>query len=424
VADDVGDVLLESAPEMDVQYLQAPTDSEHGHIGPEGGGHQRQLVLVAPSVDAGGGRMGGRPVQSGVDVPAAHQDEGVEDGDHRFGAGIRPTGSLTRRQKQRTSTGRRHAVEVGHGKEGGRPLPRTPGGLLAVGREADERRRPCLHGLQYPTAPAGRGQTAGSVGAVADRLAGKVALITGAGSGIGRVAAELFAAEGAAVVVADVVADGARQTASAITAQGGRATAVTVDVADEEQVADMVGAAVSTFGGLHVLFNNAGIFPDDDGGVLDTPPSTWDRVMQVNLKGVWLGCRAAIPAMVDSGGGAIVNVASFVALMGAATAQVAYTASKGGVLAFTRELAVEYARSGVRANALCPGPIDTPLLAELLSDPVRRQRRLVHIPMGRLGRPEEIARAALFLASDESSFMTGSALVVDGGITAAYVTPE
>jgi len=259
---------------------------------------------------------------------------------------------------------------------------------------------------------------------MSERLSGKVALITGAGSGIGRVAAELFASEGAAVVVADVAAGAARETVAAITAAGGRAAAVTVDVADEEQVADMVGSAVDTFGALNVLFNNAGIFPGDDGGLLDTPPATWDRVMQVNLKGVWLGCRAAVPAMIDSGGGSIVNVASFVALMGAATAQVAYTASKGGVLAFTRELAVEYARSGIRANSLCPGPIDTPLLVELLADPERRQRRLVHVPMGRLGRPEEIARAALFLASDDSSFMTGSALVVDGGITAAYVTPE
>jgi NAD(P)-dependent dehydrogenase (short-subunit alcohol dehydrogenase family) len=259
---------------------------------------------------------------------------------------------------------------------------------------------------------------------MAERLAGKVAIITGAGSGIGRVSAHLFAAEGAAVVVADVDTDAVRDTAESITDAGGQVMAVAVDVADEWQVADMVAGAVGTFGGLHVLFNNAGIFPGDDGGVLDTPPATWDRVMQVNLKGVWLGCRAAVPAMIDSGGGSIVNVASFVALMGAATAQVAYTASKGGVLAFTRELAVEYARRGIRANAVCPGPIETPLLAELLSDPVRRQRRLVHIPMGRLGRPEEIARAALFLASDESSFMTGSALVVDGGITAAYVTPE
>jgi NAD(P)-dependent dehydrogenase (short-subunit alcohol dehydrogenase family) len=256
------------------------------------------------------------------------------------------------------------------------------------------------------------------------RLDGKVAVITGAGSGIGRVAAMLFAAEGAKVVVADVVGDHARSVADEIVAGGGSALPVTVDVSDQSQVEAMVAAAVSAYGGLQVLFNNAGIFPDDDGGVLDTPPETWQRVMEVNLKGVWLGCRAAVPAMLASGGGSIVNVASFVALMGAATAQIAYTASKGGVLAMTRELAVEYARQGIRANSLCPGPIETPLLAELLADPERRQRRLVHIPIGRFGRPEEIAKAALFLASDDASFITGSALVVDGGITAAYVTPE
>jgi NAD(P)-dependent dehydrogenase (short-subunit alcohol dehydrogenase family) len=256
------------------------------------------------------------------------------------------------------------------------------------------------------------------------RLEDKVAVITGAGSGIGRVAASLFAAEGASVVVADVVGEQAEAAAAEITSAGGSATAVRVDVSDEVEVGAMVDAAVSTFGRLDVLFNNAGIFPDDDGGILDTPPETWRRVMEVNLKGVWLGCRAAVPAMLDSGGGSIVNVASFVALMGAATAQVAYTASKGGVLALTRELAVEYARRGIRANSICPGPIETPLLAELLADPARRERRLVHIPIGRFGRPEEIARAALFLASDDASFVTGSALVVDGGITAAYVTPE
>lgn len=256
------------------------------------------------------------------------------------------------------------------------------------------------------------------------RLDGKVAIVTGGGSGIGQVTAKLFASEGGRVAVADIRGDQAASTAAAITALGGQATAITVDVTNEDQVHAMVERAVNTFGGLHVLVNNAGIFPDDDGGVLDTPPSTWDFVMDVNLKGVWLGCRAAVPAMLASGGGSIVNVASFVALMGAATAQVAYTASKGGVLSFTRELAVEYARQGIRANSLCPGPIETPLLAELLADPGRRQRRLVHIPIGRFGRPEEIARAALFLASDEASFVTGSSMVVDGGITAAYVTPE
>ena len=256
------------------------------------------------------------------------------------------------------------------------------------------------------------------------RLEGKVAVVTGGGSGIGRAAATLFASEGAALVVADVAESAATATAEEIVTAGGRAEPVAVDVSDETQTHRMVETATTAFGRLDVLFNNAGIFPADDGGVLDTPPETWRRVMEVNLQGVWLGCRAAIPAMLASGGGSIVNVASFVALMGAATAQVAYTASKGGVLSLTREVAVEYARQGVRVNAVCPGPIETPLLAELLADPARRARRLVHVPMGRFGRPGEIAAAALFLASDESSFMTGSALVVDGGITAAYVTPE
>lgn len=256
------------------------------------------------------------------------------------------------------------------------------------------------------------------------RLDGKVALITGAGSGIGRAAAELFATEGARVLVADVSGDDAEATVEAIRAAGGDAQATRADVSRADDCTAMVDTAVRAYGGLHVLYNNAGIFPSDDGGVLDTPEDTWERVMAVNLRGVWLGCRAGIPAMVDSGGGSIVNVASFVALVGAATAQIAYTASKGGVLSMTREIAVEWARRGVRANALCPGPVETPLLAELMADPDRRARRLVHIPMGRLAQAGEIAKAALFLASDESSFMTGSALVVDGGITAAYVTPE
>jgi NAD(P)-dependent dehydrogenase (short-subunit alcohol dehydrogenase family) len=256
------------------------------------------------------------------------------------------------------------------------------------------------------------------------RLDGKVALITGAGSGMGRAAAELFASEGAHVVVTDVDEGAGASAVDAVRAAGGEATFVRANVAEWDDCQAMVATAVDTYGGLHILYNNAGIFPGDDGGVLDTPQDTWRRVMAVNLEGVWLGCRAGIPAMLASGGGAIVNVASFVALMGAATAQIAYTASKGGVLSMTREIAVEYARQGIRANALCPGPIETPLLQELLSDPDRRARRMVHIPMGRLGRAEELAKAALFLASDEASFMTGAALVVDGGITAAYVTPE
>jgi len=259
---------------------------------------------------------------------------------------------------------------------------------------------------------------------MAGRLAHKVALITGAASGMGRAAAELFAAEGAQVVVSDVSEAAGQDVVDAITAAGGAATFVRADVARAVDCEAMVRAATETFGGLHVLYNNAGIFPADDGGALDTPEATWERVMEINLKGVWLGCKAGIPAMLASGGGSIVNVASFVAIMGAATAQIAYTASKGGVLSMTREIAVEYARQGIRANSLCPGPIATPMLEELMSDPERRARRLVHIPMGRLGQAEELAKAALFLASDESSFMTGAQLVVDGGITAAYVTPE
>jgi NAD(P)-dependent dehydrogenase (short-subunit alcohol dehydrogenase family) len=257
-----------------------------------------------------------------------------------------------------------------------------------------------------------------------NRLGGKVALITGAASGMGRCAAELFAREGARVVVADSTEDAGRAVVDTIERDGGSASFVRADVSRADDCDAMVRHALDHYGALHVLYNNAGVFPPDDGGVLDTPETTWDRVMEINLKGVWLGCRAGIPAMLTSGGGSIINVASFVAFMGAATAQIAYTSSKGGVLSMTREIAVEYGRRGIRANALCPGPIETPLLAELLSDPARRARRLVHIPLGRLGQAEELAKAALFLASDDSSFMTGASLLVDGGITAAYVTPE
>lgn len=256
------------------------------------------------------------------------------------------------------------------------------------------------------------------------RLDGKVALITGAASGMGMVASQLFAAEGAQVVLTDVADEAGAAVAAGIRAASGQATYVHADVSSEADASAMVRAAVETHGGLHVLYNNAGVMLGDDGAVTANDAAIWDRTLAINVKGVAFGCKYGIPAMMDSGGGSIINVASFVAWMGAATSQTAYTASKGAVLAMTREIAVEYARKGIRCNALCPGPIDTPLLAELLSDPTRKQRRFVHIPMGRLGRAEELAKAALFLASDDSSFMTGASLIVDGGITAAYVTPE
>ena len=256
------------------------------------------------------------------------------------------------------------------------------------------------------------------------RLEGKVALITGAASGIGKVAAALFASEGAKVALSDVADDAGASTVTEIEGGGGEALYVHADVSKPAEAKAMVDRTVERFGRLDVLYNNAGVFPADDASVIDTPERVWDLTIDINLKGVFLGCQYGIPAMLETGGGSIINVASFVALMGAAVPQIAYTASKGGVLAMTREIAVEFARKGIRANALCPGPIETPLLAELLADPQRRDRRLVHIPIGRFGRAEEIAKAALFLASDDSSLMTGAALVVDGGITAAYITPE
>ena len=253
------------------------------------------------------------------------------------------------------------------------------------------------------------------------RLDGKVALITGAAGGMGLAASTLFVEEGARVVMTDVADDAGRAAAEAI---GDGAAFVRSDVSTAEDAEAMVRFAVETFGGLHVLYNNAGVVLPNDVGVVETDEETWDRTMAINLKGVWLGCKFGIPAIIESGGGSVINVASFVALMGAATAQIAYTATKGGVLSMTREIAVEYARRGVRANALCPGPIETPLLLQLFADDAAKQRRLVHVPMGRLGQADEVVRAALWLASDESSFMTGAAMVVDGGITSAYVTPE
>ena len=259
---------------------------------------------------------------------------------------------------------------------------------------------------------------------MAGRLSGKVALITGAASGIGRESALLFASEGARVLVADLDVAAGEATIAAIAKAGGEARAIRCDVARGADLEAAVAAAEQHFGALHVLFNNAGIFPANDGSPVDTPDDVFDRVIAVNLKGVFFGCKYGIPALLRAGGGSIINTASFVAVMGAATSQIAYTASKGGVLAMTREIAVEYARQGIRAFSLCPGPVNTPLLAEFLAAPEARARRFVHIPMGRLAEAPEIANAALFLASDESSYVTGSTFLVDGGITSAYVTPE
>jgi NAD(P)-dependent dehydrogenase (short-subunit alcohol dehydrogenase family) len=250
------------------------------------------------------------------------------------------------------------------------------------------------------------------------RLDGKVAVITGAAGGIGREAALLFAQEGARVVVADM-ADGSE------TAEEAGGHYVQTDVADPDSVRALYTAAAEHYGGIDVLYNNAGIMPPDDSSILETEPDAWDRVQAVNAKGVFLCCKFGIPHLLERGGGSVINVASFVALVGAATSQIAYTASKGAVLSMTRELAVEFARRGVRVNALCPGPVETPLLMRLFQDdPAAYERRRVHLPMGRLARAREIANAALFLAGDESSYVNGATFLVDGGLTAAYVTPE
>jgi NAD(P)-dependent dehydrogenase (short-subunit alcohol dehydrogenase family) len=254
---------------------------------------------------------------------------------------------------------------------------------------------------------------------MADRLRGKVAVITGAASGIGAAAARRFAEEGACVVVADV--DGARGPELAKHIGG---LFVRTDVSSPTDVVGMYEAAAAKFGGVDVCFNNAGISPPEDGSVLETRLDVWHRVQAVNLDGVFLCCKHGIPHLLRRGGGSVINTASFVAVMGAATSQASYTAAKGGVLALSRELGVQFARQGVRVNALCPGPVNTPLLRELFAaDPERAARRLVHVPIGRFAEPEEIAAAALFLASDDASFVTASTFLVDGGITAAYVTP-
>jgi NAD(P)-dependent dehydrogenase (short-subunit alcohol dehydrogenase family) len=253
------------------------------------------------------------------------------------------------------------------------------------------------------------------------RLDGKVAVITGAGGGMGREAALLFSEEGAQVCLADVDGEAAEQAASEVR----DGFAVQVDVADAGSVEAMYAAASERYGGIDVLYNNAGISPEDDASIMDTEPEAWQRVQDVNTKGVYLCCKYGLPYLLERGGGSVINVASFVALVGAATSQISYTASKGAVLSLSRELAVEFARHGIRVNALCPGPVETPLLLRIFGDdPEAYERRRVHLPMGRLAKPREIVNAALFLASDESSYVNGATFLVDGGLTAAYVTPE
>ena len=256
------------------------------------------------------------------------------------------------------------------------------------------------------------------------RLQNKVALITGAGSGIGRETSLLFASEGARVVVVDVNDAAGNETIRMVNAAGGQAAYIHADVSKASDCEAMVAFAEHTFGKLNVLFNNAGISHANDDDAINTTEDVWDLTFNINVKGVFLGCKYGIPALRRAGGGSIINTASFVALLGAATPQLAYTASKGAVLSMTRELAVIHAREGIRVNALCPGPLRTELLMKYLNTDAKKQRRLVHIPMGRFGEAKEIAKAVLFLASDESSFTTGATFLVDGGITAAYVTPE
>jgi len=255
------------------------------------------------------------------------------------------------------------------------------------------------------------------------RLENKVALITGAGGGIGRETALLFASEGASVVAVDVNEAPAKETVALVEAAGGKASACVTDVSKSDQCAAMVAHAESTYGKLDVLFNNAGVMLPDDDDAVSTDEAVWDLTMDINAKGVFFGCKHGIPALRRAGGGSIINTASFVALLGAATPQIAYTASKGAVLALTRELAVIHARENIRVNSLCPGPLRTELLMKFLDTDAKKQRRLVHVPMGRFGEAAEIAKAVLFLASDDSSYVTGTDFVVDGGITAAYVTP-
>ena len=252
------------------------------------------------------------------------------------------------------------------------------------------------------------------------RLAGNTTLITGAGSGMGRLAAQMFAREGAQIVAADVMEGALKETVSLVEADGGSIIGVPADVTSGDSVRDTVQAGVKAFGRLNVLYNNAGIFPDDDTSVVETDEAVYQRVIDVDLKGVYLCCKYGIPELIKAGGGSVINIASFVALMGCTVPQDAYTASKGGVLSLTRSLAVQYGPQGVRANAICPGPILTPMLESLFPSEEERLKRLNRIPLGRFGRAEDIVYAGLYLASDESSWTTGTTFVIDGGITVNY----
>ena len=253
------------------------------------------------------------------------------------------------------------------------------------------------------------------------RLADKVTIITGAGGGMGRVAAQLFAGEGARVVVAEYSEAAGEETVALVRAGGGEATFVKVDVSDEASAKAMVDHAIATYGRVDCLYNNAGIMPEADHSVTDTDVATWDQVMAVNVRGVFLGCKYAIPAMVDGGGGSIINIASFVAILGCSVPQDAYTASKGAILSLTRSLAVQFGPKGVRTNAICPGPVETPLLMDwLVKDEDAKNLRLARNPTGRFGKPEEVAALAVYLSSDESAWTNGASLVIDGGISVNY----
>jgi len=256
------------------------------------------------------------------------------------------------------------------------------------------------------------------------RLKNKTALITGAGSGIGRESALLFSREGARVVLVDINDEAANAVLNTITEQGGDATYIHADISQAKDCSEMIKHAESSFGELNILFNNAGIMHSEDDDAVNTEEKIWDLTMAINVKGVFLGCKYGIPALRRAGGGVVINTASVVAVMGAATPQIAYTASKGAILSLSRELAVLHAKENIRVNALCPGPLQTELLMKFLDTEEKKQRRLIHIPMGRFGYASEMAKAALFLASDDASYITGSDFLVDGGLSAAYVTPE